>query len=80
MSDTHPAAARVQLELLRRAGVTRRAAITRSLSRSVVRLSRKALVERMPGASQDDIEHRWLELHYGRELADRVRAYLAARR
>lgn len=78
-SDTHPAAERVQLELLRKAGVERRAAITRSLSRTVIALSRRELRARMPDASEEDVKLRWVELNYGPELAARVRAYLRAR-
>jgi hypothetical protein len=78
-SDTHPAAARVQLDLLRAAGFERRATIARSLSRSVIGLSRRALRERMPEAAERELQLRWVELHYGRDLAVRVRAFLARR-
>jgi hypothetical protein len=81
VNDTDPRAAAVQIELLRRAGPERRAAIAGRLSDDVIRLSRRALREQSP-ADLDELELklRWVELHYGSDLAPRVRAYLAARR
>jgi hypothetical protein len=76
LSDTSPDAERVQLELLRRAGETRRYGLCRSLTESVVELSRRALRERMPGATEREILVRWVELNYGRALADGVAARL----
>ena len=76
MNDTHPSAARVQIELLRKAGATKRAALAMSLSHSVIALSRRALRERMPGASEREVLLRWVSLNYGRDLAERVAAYM----
>jgi hypothetical protein len=75
-NDTTDAAARLQIELLRAAGPARRAALARSLSRTVIDLSRRALRERMPGASERELLLRWVALEYGAELARRVDAYL----
>ena len=79
MNDTHPAAERVQIELLRKAGTTRRAALALSLSHTVIANSRRALRERMPGATEREVLLRWVSLHYGRELAERVAAYMNGR-
>ncbi|CAN5924797.1 hypothetical protein BH11MYX4_BH11MYX4_53820 [soil metagenome] len=78
LSDTSAAAARVQLELLRKCGCERRAQLTRSMSRSVIDLSRAALRERMPEASERDVLLRWVALQYGSDLAERVRRYVPA--
>jgi hypothetical protein len=78
VNDTHPAAAKVQLELLRRAGATRRAEIALRLSDDVVGRSRRALAASLPGATELEVKLRWVELWYGAELAERIRAYLAA--
>ncbi len=80
VTDTRPEAAEVQLELLRRAGPERRVALALRLSSSVIRASRRAIAERHPELDDEGVRLRWAELHYGQELADRVRAYLAARR
>jgi hypothetical protein len=78
-SDTSDAAARVQIELLRKSGLERRAQLTRTMSRTVVDLSRAALREQMPGASEHEMLVRWVALHYGTELSERVRRYVQAR-
>ena len=78
LSDTSAAAARVQIELLRKSGCERRAQLTRSMSRSVIDLSRAALRERMPEASERDVLLRWVALQYGSDLAERVRRYVPA--
>jgi hypothetical protein len=82
VNDTDPRAAAVQLDLLRRAGPERRAAMAGRLSDAVIALSRRALRERASDGPLDEIELklRWAELNYGPELAARVRAYIAARR
>ena len=80
LSDTDPEAARVQLELLRRASPGRRLALALSLSRTVLGLSRRGLARRMPRASEEEVGLRFVELHYGRELAQAVRETLARRR
>ncbi len=79
-SDTHPAAAAVQLRLLRQASARTRARAMRSLSTTVIELSRRALKARMPGASDTAVAIRWLELHYGEDLAQRVAQRLEADR
>jgi len=79
VSDTHPAAAAVQLALLREAGTARRAALTLRLSQSVIDASRRAIARRHPELDAQGIQLRWAELHYGQAMADRVRAYLAER-
>jgi len=72
-SDTHPAAAEVQLKLLREAGPTRRFQIARALTRQVVELSRAALRRRHPSANEREIDLLFVEFHYGKAAADMVR-------
>ena len=70
------AADRVQIQLLRAAGMARRAALARSLSASVIRLSREAIRKRHPEYREKDVLLAFAELHYGEDLATRVRRYL----
>jgi hypothetical protein len=70
---------RVQLQLLRAAGMGRRAALARSLSASVIQLARAALRRRHPEHDEREILLTFAELHYGRELAARVRRFLEQR-
>jgi hypothetical protein len=79
-ADTDPEAERVQIELLRRAGKARRAAMALELSAAVIGLARRAIKRSMPGASQEELGLRFVELHYGRDLAQDLRRFLDARR
>jgi hypothetical protein len=72
ITDTAPSALAVQIELLRAAGPTKRAELTRSLSRTVIDLSRRALRQRMPDASETEVLLEWVRLSYGEDLARRV--------
>lgn len=76
--DTDPEAERVQIDLLRRAGVSRRAGLALSLSATVIGLARRAI--RRSLATDEAVRLRFVELHYGCELASEVERYLAARR
>jgi len=70
------AADKVQVELLRAAGPAGRFARARSLSASVIGLSRRAIRRRHPDWSERDVVLEFVALHYGRDLADRVREHL----
>jgi hypothetical protein len=78
LSDTDPEADRVQLELLRAAQPGRRAQMALDLSALVIVLARRGLRTTLPpGASEQDAALRFVELHYGSELAAGVRRRLA---
>ena len=78
--DTCPQAERVQIELLRNASVARRAAIAFSLTQTVVELARQAIRRRHPGLSEQEVMLRFVALHYGPDLAEKLRADLDRRR
>jgi hypothetical protein len=75
-TDTSLAAERVQIALLRQASEARRSGLCRSLSRTVVELSRRALREAMPDASEREVLLRWVGLNYGEALAEGLRRRL----
>ena len=70
--DTHPEAREVQLELLRRMSSVEKFAIVAQLTAMTTFVSREAIREAMPGASEQQVILRWIELVYGAELAARV--------
>jgi len=80
LSDTDPEAERVHLDLLRRAGATRRAAMALSLSAQVIDLARRQLRQSHPGASEEEVKLLFVERYYGQDLADDLRRFLATRR
>ena len=77
--DTSVKALRAQAALLRKAGAARRAALGLAITTQAVILSRRALRQRYPHLSEQDVLLLWAEIHYGKSLADRVRAHMCAR-
>lgn len=74
--DTHPRAEEVQLGLLRAASPARRFRAMKSLTASVVRLAKKGIREANPDLTEQEQRLLFVEIHYGRELANRVRTFL----
>lgn len=79
-SDTSPEAERVQIDLLRKAGEARRIELAFSLTQSAIELSRQGMRRRYPHASEEELNLLFVELNYGKELADRVRTALVRKR
>jgi hypothetical protein len=77
--DTSPEVERVQIELLRKAGPARRLELGLSFSQDASRLTRAGIKRAYPYASEEEISLIFIEVTYGKDLANRVRAYLAAR-
>jgi hypothetical protein len=80
LSDTDPETERIHLELIRKAPVARRLALSLSLSRTTMSLALEGVARTMPGASAEEVRLRFVALTYGRDLADGVRNLLGARR
>jgi len=76
-ADTDAEAENVQIDLLRRAGPTRRARMALSLSGQVIGLARRAIRRSLPNATEEEIGIAFVERHYGTELAAAVRRHLA---
>ena len=72
-SDTSPDLERVQLELLRAMSGADRVGLALRLSADVVRLSKRAIARTHAEYTPRQVEHRFVELHYGKELADALR-------
>ena len=78
-SDTSPEAARVQLELLRSAGTTRRLKLAMDLSQMVIDLSRRAIRRANPNASQRELDLLFVETNYGKDMARWLRRQMEKR-
>lgn len=63
---------RVQIELMRRATPGRRAELAGRLSADVKRLAERAIAEAFPELGEWDRKLKFVEIHYGRDLAARV--------
>lgn len=78
-ADTEPDAERVQVALLRAAPVARRLRLALALSGTVIGAARRALARAQPQASARDRDLRFVELHYGADAAEGLRADLDRR-
>jgi hypothetical protein len=79
LSDTDSRAARVQVDLLRNAPVAKRIHLACSLTRTAILLSRRAIGRANPDLVERDISLLFVELHYGKHLAQEMRDYLESR-
>lgn len=77
--DTDPAAEEIQLSLLREASNAQRASLALSMSGWAIAMAKRAIRRVHPEASEEEVGLRFVELQYGKDLADRVRAHLALR-
>jgi hypothetical protein len=80
LSDTHPEAERVQIELIRQMTGAQRVAQMRSQTALAVKLSRQAIARANPHLNQHEVDMLWIEYTYGKDLADRVREDWKTRR
>jgi hypothetical protein len=74
-ADTHPDAEAVQLDLMRRMSSAERVMIARNLGIFAFALMHRSLREAYPEAPESELKLKFIELQYGSDLADRVRAY-----
>ena len=79
-ADTDPDVDRIHMELLRRAGAGRRAQMALSLSADVIGLARLGIRRSSGEPGLAEIGLRFVERHYGPELASGLRRHLATRR
>lgn len=79
LDDTHPRVRAVMIERIRAMTHAERFAMAAEMTDFVCDQSMAAIAATMPGATKEEVGLRWCEVHYGKELTDRVRAFLAAR-
>ena len=79
LSDTSPEAEKVQIELFRKATNAQRLAPAPSMTDVAIRLARRAIARASPGLSRRELDLKFVEIDYGKDLAERVREYLKGR-
>ena len=72
-SDTSIAAEQRQINLLRQVGPVKCAQQALFMSAEMIHLSRIALHRLHPELSEDELKLLWIEINYGKALADKVR-------
>ena len=75
-SDTGPEIEAIQISLFRQASVAKKISGLRSLSMTILQLSRRAIVRANPGLSEQEMKCKLVEYHYGAGLAECFRRYL----
>jgi len=79
LSDTDPEIEKIQISLIRKSSISERISRLRSLSQTVIWLSRRAIKRTNPGLSEKELQCKFVEYHYGNELADGLKKYLTNR-
>ena len=75
-SDTSPESEAVQLELVRKMPAAKRVEKAIQLSNELLRLSKAAIRRRHPDFSEEEVGIKFVELHYGVDLATAMRRQL----
>jgi hypothetical protein len=78
--DTHPDVERVQVEILRKLTMEQRLQMAMGLSDAVMAQAHRAIRQANPRLSEEEAGLLFVEVHYGRDLADRAREYIRKRR
>lgn len=79
LSDTHPSIASKQLELIRGLSIEQKLELTSAFSWDLIQASRKLIADEHPEWSELEVNLHWADIHYGSDLAGRVRRYLEDR-
>jgi hypothetical protein len=69
--DTNISMENKQLELLGKLTFAQKFKLTCSLTHSVIQLSRQAIGSAFPNLNKKEIDLKFIELNYGKELADK---------
>jgi hypothetical protein len=77
LTDTHPEAEAVRQDLLRRASAVEKFSLVRSLTATVVSLCKQGIRERHPEFDDRAVDLHFVEMNYGKELAEGLARRLA---
>jgi hypothetical protein len=78
--DTSPEMERVQIELIRKASPAKLFGLVRSMSQTMIQASRENIRRLHPDANKEELTLIFVELYYGKELANLVRTQMEKRR
>lgn len=76
MNDTNPKVESILIEMISKLTVSQRLAKTLSFSSAVLNLSKRAIYRANPGKSKSELDLIFVRLHYGNELADKLKLFL----
>lgn len=75
-TDTHINTESVLISLLRKQNTAKKFSIIRSLSQSTIQLSKRAIARANKGINEEQVNLIFIDLHYGKELAQKYQKYL----
>ena len=75
--DTDQITERILIELIKKKNLKEKLQNALSFSSLIIRLSKRAIKRVNPGKSKLELDLLFLELHYGKPLADKVKTYLS---
>ena len=78
--DTSPEMERVQIELIRKASSAKLFGLVRSMSQTMMQASRDNIRRLHPDANKEELTLIFVELYYGKELANLVHTQMEKRR
>jgi hypothetical protein len=78
--DTSPEMERVQIELIRKASSAKLFGLVRSMSQTMMQASRENIRRLHPDANKEELTLIFVELYYGKELANLVRTQMEKHR
>ena len=78
--DTSPEMERVQIELIRKASSAKLFGLIRSMSQTMMQASRENIRRLHPDANKEELTLIFVELYYGKELANLVRTQMEKHR
>ena len=77
--DTHPEIEKRLISLIRNLSNAEKLSMVRSLSSNAMKLSKRAIRRANPDLDEKELDLKFVSLHYGEELAVRLRKYLDTR-
>lgn len=76
LSDTDEKIVKIQIDLIRQLSTAERVSRLRSLSQTVISLSRRAIRSANPELSEKELKYKFLAYHYGNEIAEKFKKYM----
>lgn len=77
--DTNPKIEELIISLTRKLSVSEKFSQVRSLSRTVMNLSYRAIKRENPGLNENEIDYLFIKYNHGKNLADRLKKFLQDR-
>ena len=76
LSDTDEKIDKIQIDLIRKLSKSEGVSGLRSLTQTVISLSRRAIKQANPELSEKELKYKFMTYHYGNEIADKFKKYI----